>query len=57
MFYKNVVSIIRSKEPDLVEYIPAGKGHFKNPNGTIVFGPRMSKRAFDAKTGKLLWMS
>ena len=58
MFYKGVVGIIRGNYPELVKYIPAGQAHRSNPNGsTIVFGPRMSERAYDAKTGEYLWMS
>ena len=56
MFYKGVVNILRSKHPEIVRYIPAGKFR-NNPNDTIVFGPRMAERAFDAKTGEFLWLS
>jgi len=68
LFYKGVVNILRSKEPENVWYIPAGishrtrtglitEGNSYNPNGTIVFGPRMAERAFDAKTVEFLWLS
>ena len=57
-FYEGVIKNLRSKKPT-VRYIPAGKGlnYRHNHNGTIVFGPRMAERAFDAKTGEFLWLS
>jgi len=67
IFYEGVVKNLRSKEPT-VRYIPAGMSQRTrsglmtgenpyNPNGTVVFGPSMAERAFDAKTGKFLWLS
>jgi tetratricopeptide (TPR) repeat protein len=55
-FYETVANILRGKHPEIVRYIPAGEFR-DNPNGTIVFGPRMAERAFDAKTGEFLWLS
>jgi tetratricopeptide (TPR) repeat protein len=59
IFYEGVVNKLRSKEPETVRYIPAGKGlRFRHtPNGAIVFGPRRWEWAFDAKTGEFLWHS
>jgi len=67
IFYEGVVKNLRSKEPT-VRYIPAGMSQRTrsglmtgenpyNPNGTVIFGPRMAERAFDAKTGEFLWLS
>ena len=58
IFYKDVVNILKGKHPETVRYIPAETGlRFRSPNGTIVFGPRRTEWAFDAKTGEFLWHS
>ena len=48
IFYELVVNTLRGEHPEIVQYYPGG---------AIEFGPRMAQRAFDAKTGKLLWIS
>jgi len=68
IFYDAVANILKGKHPEIVCYIPAGMSQRTrsglipeenpyNPNGVIVFGPRMAERAFDAKTGEFLWLS
>lgn len=58
IFFEETVNILRSKHPEIVQYIPSGKdAGIINPNGTIVFGPPMAERAYDAKTGEFLWLS
>jgi len=59
MFYEVMLGAIRNNDPEFVKYIPPGEDDFDNPNGTIVygFGLRFCSKGYDAKTGKLIWLS
>ena len=53
-FYDAISAVLKSEDPHHVKYETPDDS---NPNGTVFFGWKFAGKGFDAKTGKLLYIS